>query len=161
MLVLLSLTGDALLGLNGDVPSTGACKRMETDDQDALVVMLLAGGVRNNPSLGVRMFKDRDLRLEAAVRVPQTRSMPPFVACRSWTHPFSDDGAEVEVRWVFDRRTWKLASSSVRASGDGDWRPCNMDEARDLEESLVLANGEILVDVSVWDDCFECDRIPV
>ncbi|WAJ29521.1 hypothetical protein [Antarcticirhabdus aurantiaca] len=122
--------------------------------------MLLADGIRRDPARGVRILKDRELRLEAAVRVRENASKPRFVACEGWMHPFSDEAAEVEIRWAFDRRTWKLAAAQVEAPDGRIWRECTPEEMRDLEESLVLGNSEILVDPSDWEECFESERSP-
>lgn len=67
-----------------------------------------------------------------------------------WLHYFEEEGrfVERETRFAFDRDFGRLAQLDIRRGPK--WQAATTDEIANLEDSLVEANPEALVEPEAW-----------
>lgn len=97
---------------------------------DGLVTVTLAGGM---------LALCRPERVLTFVRTANDRYV-----FGDWSHIFHANGADVPLRFVFDRTTEKVVFMEIRRSRG--WKPADHIEISDLEDSLKNANDDALDD---------------
>ena len=83
------------------------------------------------------------------MKIGEFAQRPRYVVSEEWGHFFSNARREDEVRWVFDRRTWRLCVLEILEE-DG-WTGAFEEERLDVEDSLVNTNPEAIEGDDDWD----------
>ena len=86
-------------------------------------------------------------------------SSPRYVVANGWTHIFSEGRREVEriTRWAFDRQKGRLVRLHIQRNHK--WRESRRSELLDVEDSIMNANPDTLIDPEGW-DLAESDDLP-
>ena len=76
---------------------------------------------------------------------------PRYICAPKWEHCFYHRHLKAEdMRWVFNRHTWRLAYLQIRDVDSRDWGDATPEEASEVELDLIENDARFLDELEEW-----------